>query len=300
MTTHTLTVTEDKADVRVDIFITQALPDIIPSRMFVKRLFDAGRVLVNGAVVKPRQLVAEGDVIALDVCLEDYPDERIKPEAVALDIIYEDDDIIALNKPRGMSVHPAAGNYGGTLVNALVHYVSTLSDVNGSKRPGIVHRLDKETSGIILVARSNMAHARLAKQFEAHTIEKKYVALVEGEVQFDEGLIDAPIGPHPAFHDLRRIAAPGEGKRAETYYIVSRRHKGVTAVALYPTTGRTHQLRLHMRHLGHPVLGDDKYGHKDLFPRLALHAQAIQFDHPLSGAQMELSAPLPPEFRPYF
>ena len=300
MTTHTLSVTEDKADVRVDIFITQALPDVIPSRMFVKRLFDAGRVLVNGEVVKPRQLVVTGDTITLDVRLEDYPDDRIKPEAVALDIVYEDDAIIALNKPCGMTVHPAAGNYGGTLVNALVHHVATLSDVNGSKRPGIVHRLDKETSGIILVARSNMAHAKLAKQFEGHTVEKKYVALVEGEVQFDEGVINAWIGQHPAFHDLRRIVPDGEGKRSETFYTVIRRHKGVTAVAMYPTTGRTHQLRLHMRHLGHPILGDEKYGHKDLFPRLALHAQAIQFNHPISGDQMEISVPLPPEFRPYF
>jgi len=300
MTTHTLTVTEDRAGVRVDIFITQALPDVIPSRMFVKRLFDADRVLVNGAAVKPRQLVVTGDTITLDVRLEDYPDERIKPEAVPLDIIYEDDAIIALNKPCGMSVHPAAGNYGGTLVNALVHHVDNLSDVNGSKRPGIVHRLDKETSGIILVARSNMAHAKLAKQFEQHTIEKKYVALVEGEVQFDEGVINACIGQHPAFHDLRRIVPAGEGKKAETFYTVIRRHKGVTAVAMYPTTGRTHQLRLHMRHLGHPIMGDEKYGHKDLFPRLALHAQAIQFHHPISGAQIEFSVPLPPEFRPYF
>jgi 23S rRNA pseudouridine1911/1915/1917 synthase len=196
-------------------------------------------------------------------------------------------------------VHPAAGNYGGTLANALVHRFQMLSDLNGPKRPGIVHRLDKETSGIILVAKTNFAHARLAKQFEKHTVEKKYVALVEGEVQFEEGMISAEIGEHRKFHDMRRIVGEGEGKAAETFYQVIKRSKKVTVVALFPRTGRTHQLRLHMHHIGHPIIGDDKYGHKGSFPRLALHAQAIFFVHPRSGRSMELSVPLPEEFGPY-
>ncbi|MBF0569543.1 MAG: RluA family pseudouridine synthase, partial [Candidatus Omnitrophica bacterium] len=183
MSVHSLTVTEDDADVRVDSFITRALSSDIPSRMFVKRLVEAGRVQVNGAVVKANHKLRTGDVVLVDILLEDYPDERIKPEAVALDIVYEDEEMLAINKPVGMAVHPAAGNYGGTLANALVHHFGELSDVNGSRRPGIVHRLDKETSGVILVAKTNMAHARLASQFEKHTIEKKYVALVEGVIQ---------------------------------------------------------------------------------------------------------------------
>ncbi|MBF0387093.1 MAG: RluA family pseudouridine synthase [Candidatus Omnitrophica bacterium] len=300
MLTHTLNVTPEDADVRVDILVTKALPEVIPSRMFVKRLLDEGRLQVNGKLVKACYKVQAGDSVAIDVCVADYPDERIKPEDVALDIVYEDDALIALNKAVGIAVHPASGHYGGTLVNALVHHFGSLSDVNGAKRPGIVHRLDKETSGVLLVAKTNMAHARLAKQFEGHTIIKKYVALVEGEVQFDEGVIDAPIGEHPKYHDLRCIAREGEGKEASTRYKVVKRHKNCTAVALFPTTGRTHQLRLHMRHLRHAILGDEKYGNKGNFVRLALHAQSITFAHPLNKLLMEISVPLPAEFLPYW
>ncbi|MBF0122090.1 MAG: RluA family pseudouridine synthase [Candidatus Omnitrophica bacterium] len=300
MSVHTLTVTDQDHNVRVDSFITRALPDEIPSRMFVKRLIEAGRVEINGKKTDASCKLCTGDVVTLDIHLEDYPDERIKPEDVRLDIVYEDDDIVAINKPIGMTVHPASGNYGGTLVNALVHYFGVLSDVNGAKRPGIVHRLDKETSGVILVAKTNMAHAKLAKQFEKHTIEKKYVALVEGVIQYDEGKIEAWIEQHPKFHDMRRIArGEGRGKESRTYYTVMKRHKHSTLVALFPETGRTHQLRLHMKHLGHQILGDEKYGNKGSFPRLALHAQAIFFEHPISGDRMEISVPLPDEFKPF-
>jgi 23S rRNA pseudouridine1911/1915/1917 synthase len=297
---HELTAVEQDKDIRVDVYVTRVLPHVIPSRMFVKRLFDEGRLTVNGKAVKAHYKVQPGDRVLLDVRVDDYPDERIKPENVLLDIVFEDNDMIAINKPVGMAVHPAAGHYGGTLVNALVHHFGALSDVNGARRPGIVHRLDKETSGVLLVAKNNMAHARLAKQFEEHTIEKKYVALVEGDVQFDEGRVDAPIAQHPKYHDLRCIAAEGTGKPAETFYTVVKRHKGRTAVALFPTTGRTHQLRVHMRHLRHAILGDEKYGNKSNFPRLALHAQSIFFAHPVSGIAMEVSVPLPSEFVPYF
>ncbi len=305
-----LLVQEDAHDTRVDVYVTRALGETIPSRMFVKRLIDAGKVSANGKPVKAHYKVCEGDVLRVDISPDDYPDERIKPEAITLDIVYEDEDIIALNKPTGMAVHPASGNYGGTLANALVHHVNSLSDVNGARRPGIVHRLDRETSGIILVARTNMAHARLAKQFEERTIEKKYVALVEGEVQYDEGVIEAAIGRHPKYHDLRRIVPKGtvgtsgaEGsdmaKHAVTCYAVIRRSPKITAVALFPETGRTHQLRLHMRHIGHPILGDENYGNRGSFSRLALHAQAIFFKHPRTGLPLELSVPIPAEFLPY-
>jgi len=300
MSQHSLKVTSTDTDSRIDVFIARALPDDIPSRMFVQRLLEAGRIQVNGkAVTKANHRLHEGDAVQVDIELADYPDERIKPEAVELDVVYEDEDIIALNKPAGMTVHPASGHYGGTLVNALVHHVNELSDVNGPKRPGIVHRLDKETSGIILIAKTNMAHARLAKQFEGHTVEKKYVALVEGVVQFDEGVVEAPIGQHTKYHDMRRIAPEGEGKAAVTYYQVLKRHKDRTLIALFPETGRTHQLRLHMQHIHHAILGDDKYGHKGTFSRLALHAQAIFFEHPTNKDPMEISVPLPQEFAPF-
>lgn len=300
MASHTLKVTEQDNNIRVDSFITQSLPDEIPSRMFVKRLIAADRVQVNGKRAGASIKLCTGDTVTLDIHLADYPDERIKPEDVALDIVYEDDDIVAVNKPSGMAVHPASGNYGGTLANALVHHFAALSDMNGAKRPGIVHRLDKETSGIILVAKTNMAHARLARQFEEHSIEKKYVAIVEGVIQFDEGRIEAGIEQHPKFHDMRRIArGEGEGKESRTYYTVLKRHPKTTLVALFPETGRTHQLRLHMKHLGHQILGDEKYGNKGSFARLALHAQAIFFAHPVSGDPMEISVPVPEEFRPF-
>ena len=299
MTRHTLTAGEEDNGARLDVFITRALGDIVPSRMFVKRLIDAGRVLAGGKAVKAQHKVQAGEEIAIEIDTADYPDERIKPEAIALDIVYDDEDIVAVNKPAGMTVHPASGNYGGTLVNALVHYFGGLSDVNGPRRPGIVHRLDRETSGIILVARTNMAHVRLARQFEKHTIEKKYVALVEGEVQFDEGLVDAAIGRHAKYHDMRKIVPSGEGKAAVTYYTVIRRSRAVSAIALFPETGRTHQLRLHMRHIGHPIMGDENYGTRSNFPRLSLHAQAVFFTHPRTGRPLEISVPLPPEFLPY-
>ena len=310
MTKQALSVTEDDQDQRVDVYITRALGEAVPSRMFIKKLIDAGRLYVNGKPVKAPYKVRAGDEVVIDIVENDYPDERIKPEAVALDIVYEDEEIVAINKPAGMTVHPASGNYGGTLVNAMAHHFAALSDVNGPRRPGIVHRLDRETSGIILVAKSNMAHARLARQFEAHTIEKKYVAIVEGEVQFDEGVVEAAIARHLKYHDMRRIARPdsGEGKKAVTYYTVIRRcprgdapgcPRAVTSVALFPETGRTHQLRLHMKHIGHPILGDENYGTRSSFPRLALHAQAIFFEHPRTKKTLELSVPLPSEFLPY-
>jgi 23S rRNA pseudouridine1911/1915/1917 synthase len=293
-----ITVSEEHNDLRVDVFLVQAIKDL-PSRMFIKRLIDAGRVTVNGNRVKPRDKVSSGDRVEVDIVSEDYPDPRIKPEDVPLDIVYEDDELIALNKPCGIAVHPASGNYGGTLVNALVHHFAALSDVNGERRPGIVHRLDKETSGVILVAKTNLAHARLARQFEKHKVQKKYVALVEGEIQFDEGRITAEIGQHARFHDMRRIVPQGDGKAAVTQYRVIRRSRRMTSVALFPETGRTHQLRLHMRHIGHPILGDDKYGNKASFPRLALHAQAIFFEHPVTREPLEISVPLPGEFLPF-
>lgn len=252
---YQLIVTENDALMRIDAYVTRSLPDVIPSRMFVKRLMEQGRIQLNQGIVKPKELVKANDIIDIDIVEQDYPDERIHPEEIPLDIVYEDDDLLALNKPTGISVHPSSGRYSGTLVNALVYHFATLSDMNGQQRPGIVHRLDRETSGVILIAKNNFTHARLSKQFQQQTIQKKYIALVAGDVQFDEGRIEADIDLHPQYHDRRRIVPSGEGKPAETYYSVIKRTPKITAVSLSPITGRTHQLRLHMKHIGHPILG---------------------------------------------
>jgi 23S rRNA pseudouridine1911/1915/1917 synthase len=213
-----------------------------------------------------------------------------------LDVFYEDEDLIVINKPEGLSVHPAGGSRTGTLVNGLIYRYQDLSDVSGAGRPGIVHRLDRDTSGLILVAKTNVAHARLGRQFEKHTVIKRYVARVEGKVQFDQGMINVPLERHQRYHDHRQVAPEGEGKEAVTLYQVLKRFARSTLVALWPQTGRTHQLRVHMKHLGHPILGDEKYGRKENFPRLALHAQSIGFVHPIIKSFMEFSSPTPREF----
>jgi len=194
-----------------------------------------------------------------------------------------------------MTVHPGAGCPKGTLVNALLHHCNELSSLNDRSRPGIVHRLDRDTSGLIAIAKNNRTHALLAKQFENRIVQKSYVALVEGDVQFDEGVIDAPLGPDPHHREKRSVLSDG-AKDAKTFYKVLQRMKGVSLVLLTPKTGRTHQLRVHMAHLGHPILGDDKYGKSQSFSRLALHAKTIAFIHPRTNQCIEFSSPAPAEF----
>jgi len=204
--------------------------------------------------------------------------------------------LVVINKPAGLTVHPASGSQSGTLVNGLMYHYKELSDVNGTVRPGIVHRLDRDTSGLILIAKTNVAHARLGRQFEKHTVIKRYLARVQGCVQFDQGVINAALERHKKYHDHRQVAEEGRGKAAITLYRVLKRFPKSTLVALYPQTGRTHQLRVHMKHLGHPILGDEKYGLGTSFPRLALHAQSIAFTHPHTRAYIEFSCPAPQEF----
>ena len=290
-----LTVPQESDGARIDIFLTHAIEDI-PSRTFIKKLIDGGNVIVRNKKVKANHRVSTGEEIHVE--LVDLPDTQanILAEKIPLNIFYEDDDVVVINKPIGMTVHPATAKYTGTLANALKYHFDELSDNNGPDRPGIVHRLDRETSGLIVVAKNNKAHARLAKQFEDHSIRKTYVALVKGIVQYDQGEINAPIGRHERFHDHRRIAKEGEGKEALTVYSVVKRFPKSTLIALFPQTGRTHQLRLHMRHIGHPILGDDKYGQKESFPRLALHAFALAFKHPATKKYIEFCCPVPKEF----
>ena len=305
MSTYALKVEPEHDRERLDVYLTQALPDI-PSRSFVQKLLEAGSVLVNKKQVKAHYKVRAGDHISVDVAAELLDPHPVPPENIPLDIFYEDEFLLVVNKPAGMLVHPAQGYYSGTLVNALLFHCRQLSDFppkadpppagNTAVRPGIVHRLDKETSGLMIAVKDNQTHAQLARQFQKHKVKKQYIALVEGEVEFDEGIIDAPLGRHSVHHDLRDVQYNDAAKDAVTFYRVIKRHKGVTLVSLFPKTGRTHQLRVHMNHIHHPILGDTKYGRKESFPRLALHAQAIGFEHPHWKCFLEFSCRPPKEF----
>ncbi len=289
-------VDELNKDLRLDVYLVNCLPDL-PSRTFLKKLVESGKVKVNGSSsIKVKYKVVLNDKVDVDLDPLLLEPQDIKPEKMDLDVFYEDDDIVVINKPVGMTVHPASGGHGGTLVNALLGRFEDLSDLNGGIRPGIVHRLDRDTSGLIIIAKTNVAHARLGRQFEKHTVIKRYVARVAGIVQFDQGMIDAPIGRHDKHHDQRQVAEEGEGKDANTLYQVLKRFPKSTLVALFPQTGRTHQLRIHMKHLGHPILGDEKYGRRESFSRLALHAQSIAFNHPITKQYIEFSCPVPKEF----
>lgn len=292
---HQFIVEEAHQDLRLDVYLTHVIENI-PSRTYVKKLIDSNLVTVNGKPSKTKYKVTVGDKIDVKVDANDFGPQDLIAEKKTLDVFYEDPDIVVVNKPVGLTVHPAAGNQSGTLVNALLGKFEDLSDINGPIRPGIVHRLDKDTSGLIIIAKTNVAHSRLARQFEKHTVIKRYVARVQGIVQFDQGVVDAEIGRHHKYHDQRRIVEDGEGKESVSLYQVLKRFKNSTLVALYPQTGRTHQLRVHMKHLGHPILGDEKYGRKESFSRLALHAQSIAFEHPITKQYIEFSCPTPAEF----
>jgi 23S rRNA pseudouridine1911/1915/1917 synthase len=295
MTIHAIKVDEAHEHLRLDVFLVQVLTDV-PSRTFVQKLIDFGHVRVNEIVVKSHHKVAVGDDVYVDIPKEFSTPQYIEPENIPLDIFYEDDYLLVVNKPRGMVVHPAQGCYTGTLVNALLYHSVQLSQINSDMRPGIVHRLDKETSGLLLVAKDNITHTKLAKQFQRHEIKKRYLALVEGEIEFDEGVIDVPIGRHPRYREKKSVQFNDDAKDSKTFYRVIKRLDGVTLVALFPKTGRTHQLRVHMSYLRHPILGDDKYGKAKSFPRLALHAQAIGFHHPQTKKYLECSLRAPHEF----
>ena len=282
---------------RLDIFLVHQFADTL-SRTVVKRLIDEGGVIVNGKNVRAGYKIHTGDHVHIHREDDAHQPQEILPEKIPLDIIYEDDWLLVLNKPEGMLVHPARGRMSGTLVNALMHHCEKLSTVNDADRPGIVHRLDRDTSGIMIAVKDNAVHENLAKQFKRHKNKKKYIAVVKGIVELDEGIIDAPIARHAVHFDKKAIARGGrEGRRAQTRYQVQKRIGScATVAALFPKTGRTHQLRVHMKYIGHPILGDEKYGNAKAFPRLALHAHTIRFYHPGLSKFMEFCASLPEEF----
>ncbi|WP_035171803.1 RluA family pseudouridine synthase [Caldanaerobius polysaccharolyticus] len=284
----------DADGVRLDNFLAQKIDGV--SRSYIKKLIDEGRVKVNGLVTKPSYRIKKCDQIMVDI---PEPQElRIDPEAIPLDILYEDDHIIAINKPQGMVVHPAPGNYSGTVVNALLYHCgNSLSGINGIIRPGIVHRLDKDTSGVMLVAKSNEAHVELAQQIKRREIKKIYNAIVLGNVKEEKGVIDAPIGRHPI--DRKKMAVVEGGRNAITHFTVLERFGDYTYVEARIETGRTHQIRVHFAYIKHPVLGDAVYGPKRQPFNLkgqVLHAKLVGFVHPINKVYMEIEAPLPPYF----
>lgn len=293
MQSYTLKVEDKSQGQRLDLFLAGNFKDKF-SRRFLQQIIAGGHVLLNGKKVKAHHKLKINDEIHIDIPAEENTD--IEPQDIPLDIVYEDDDLLVINKPYGMVVHPAPGNYSNTLVNALVHHCKKLSSINQSFRPGIVHRLDKDTSGLLLVAKNNQAHMNLAKQFQDHSIKKEYVALVHGEVEFDEGEIDAPVGRHPRVREKMAVTFK-QSKEAKTIYRVIKRLKGISLLELYPQTGRTHQLRVHLAYLGHPILGDKKYGKAHDQCRLALHAKSIGFIHPRTKKNMAFDSDIPLDFK---
>jgi 23S rRNA pseudouridine1911/1915/1917 synthase len=295
---HSLVVPPEEAGVRIDRYLTGVLAG--QSRSQIQRLITGGRVAVDGHAVRPNRVVRAGERIVVDIPEPASP--APKPEPIDLDVVYQDADIVVVDKPAGMVVHPAAGHATGTLVNALLHQVTDLSGIGGELRPGIVHRLDRGTSGLMVIAKNDRAHAELARQFRDREVEKEYVALVWGVVQAGRR-IDLPIGRDPA--DRKKMSARARRARSATTRVTKALHMpGVTLIHVAIATGRTHQIRVHLSAIGHPIVGDAVYGGLrrrvagDLRPVLALnrpflHAGRLVFHHPTDGRKMEFEAPLP-------
>ena len=286
-------VKEENEGKRVDVFISEMLSDITRSQ--IKKSIESGLTLVNGRTTKAGKILRDGDSVEFEA--QEYETD-ILPENIPLDIIYEDDDIAIINKPQGMTVHPAVGNYSGTLVNALLyHFKNNISDIGGEIRPGIVHRIDKDTSGLLVVAKNNKAHLDLAKQIASKTCKRTYLALVEGSVKPDKGKIDKPIGRSAA--DRKKMAIVFNGRPAVTHYQVLERFDGATLMQFDLETGRTHQIRVHTKDLGHPIIGDKTYGFKNQKFNLdgqLLHAYKLRLIHPTTKKEMEFTAPIPDYF----
>jgi 23S rRNA pseudouridine1911/1915/1917 synthase len=266
------------------------------SRSRIQALIKTCHILLNGAATKPGATLRANDTVSV----EEPPPQPVetRAEEIPLDILYEDDDLIVLNKAAGMVVHPAAGNWNRTLVNALLHHCPALSGIGGEQRPGIVHRLDKETSGCIVVAKNDAAHQNLAAQFAGRKVLKVYLALVAGHPRRQRGTIEEPIGRHPIHRKKMAVAKRG-GRPAKTDYRVVREWENASLVECTLHTGRTHQIRVHLTHLGHPLLGDKLYGGAKTtgaFPRQMLHAWKLGFFHPRTGQWMEFEAPQPADF----
>jgi len=286
-------VEQEHSKQRLDSYLARKLPKEF-SRSYVKKLIDGNFVLLNNEVVKSCYKVKSGDQI--QVTIPEPVETNIIAENIPLDIVYEDKDLLVVNKPAGMVVHPAAGNFSNTLVNALLYHTKDLSGIGGVQRPGIVHRLDKETSGLLVVAKTDFTHQDLAKQFRRHTVKRKYIAFVRGIIQLDQGTVEAPIGRHP--RQRKKMAVKfSDSKRAVTHYKVVRRYKDYTMLELTLETGRTHQIRAHMTYIGHPLLGDATYSKRHGVNRQALHAISLGFYHPTLKKNMEFKSELPDDIK---
>lgn len=289
-----LRASEESKNQRLDAFLASSLDGLTRSQ--ATRLIESGEVAVDGKPVSKSYKLAGGEDIAVTLP-EPEPVEAV-PQDIPLDVVYEDADVIVVNKPSGMVVHPAPGHPDGTLVNALLyHCAGTLSGVGGALRPGIVHRIDRDTSGLIIAAKNDAAHQYLSAQLADHTLARTYECIVVGALREDRGTVDAPIARHPT--DRKRMAVVAGGREAVTHWEVIARYPGYTHVRCRLETGRTHQIRVHMAYIGHPILGDTVYGAKKEVPGLTgqcLHAVGLRFLHPRTHEVMELSCPLPEEF----
>ena len=291
--TRELTAATEHAGVRLDAFLSAggAL-----TRSQAARLIAEGRVRVNGKPAAKSARLSGGETVTVDV--PQLRETALPPQDIPLDVVYEDDDVIVVNKPTGLVVHPAPGHPDGTLVNALLHHCGdSLSGIGGEKRPGIVHRIYRDTSGLIIAAKNDAAHLALSAQLKDHSLSRTYECLVTGNMKQDSGTVDAPIGRSSA--DRKKMAVVPTGRRAVTHWEVVARYPGVTHLRCRLETGRTHQIRVHMAYIGHPILGDTVYGAKKPVPGLTgqcLHATGLRFIHPRTGEPVELHCPLPPEF----
>ncbi|MBI2932158.1 MAG: RluA family pseudouridine synthase [Planctomycetes bacterium] len=309
LTSHEFAIHKEAVLQRIDIYLHKRLPEY--SRTLMQKLIKDGLVTVNGRPVRPAYEINLGDQIRVQVPKLIEP--HVVPSEIPLDITYEDDYMLAINKPPSFVVHPAAGHWDDTLVNALLHHCGVLPETDDVYRPGVVHRLDKDTSGIILAAKTVKAHGELTKQFQERTIEKEYHAIVEGEVPFDEDVIDKHIDRHKKDFEKMAVVKDGLGKPATSVYRVLERFRGFTYVMVKPLTGRTHQIRVHLASIGHPCVADSTYGRRDalflrdldasedacvpdvkqpILCRQALHAHRIALSHPISGERVEFAAPL--------
>ena len=280
------------AGTRLDHFLAAHATDLSRSRL--QALVRAGSVTVDGAIVSPGKKLRAGERIILDVPLPVAATNA--PEDIALEILHEDDDLIVINKPAGIVVHPSAGHASGTLVNALLHHCGALSVIGGVERPGIVHRLDKETSGCIVAAKNDATHQELARQFASRDVTKIYLALTSGRLPKKRGTVNVPIGRHPVHRQKMAVVPEGKGRASMTGWRVLGEPPAGSLVECTLHTGRTHQIRVHMKHLGHPLLGDPVYGKRAGFPRQMLHAWKLGFSHPRTGKRLDFVAPIPPDF----
>lgn len=290
-------ITEREEDERIDKCLALLIDSL--SRSFIQKMIDAGNVKINGTAAKASYRVKSEDLLEFE--LPEAVEPEIEPENIPLDILYEDADVIIVNKPKGMVVHPAAGHYSGTLVNALMYHCGDgLSGINGVMRPGIVHRIDMDTTGSIIVCKNDAAHSCIAEQLKDHSVTRRYEAICYGVLKEDEGTVDRPIGRHPT--ERKKMAVnERNGKRAVTHYRVLKRFREYTHIECVLETGRTHQIRVHMASIGHPLLGDEMYAGSRKCPYhlngQTLHARTLGFQHPVTGEYVEVDAPLPEYFR---